>query len=333
VSQQTNDPLQTAQRLAKVYGYKLEAPVVYTQGVALSGRLRLHELEPAGEGPAREIEAIVAPRLSEGLAMFGKNGGTANYAGICWADELFSITGNSKYSDLVLHIADIFESPTDSKPIAPPLDTDIRVEDFFFAAAVLGRAFEQSGNEKYIRTLVTFLLNCSETLQPDGLWWHCKASPFYWGRGNAFAALGFAEALTFIPTDYPGRDELVPIHLRHLAGLREHQDSSGMWRQVVDRPDSYLEHSATSMIGYALARGLRKGWLDATWRSVADAAWAGASDRIGPNCELEHVCVGTGPQPDLAAYLERPYTDGLDDRGGSMILWFAVEMARLERGI
>lgn len=333
MSQGTNNPFETARRLAKVYGYKLEVPVVYTQGVALSGRLRLHELETIGTGPAREIESIVAPRLAEGIAMFGKNGGTANYAGICWADELFSATGKTEYRDLVLQIADLFEPPSDGSPVASPLDTDIRVEDFFFAAAVLGRAFKLSGHEQHIHTLVTFLLASAETLQPDGLWWHCKASPFCWGRGNAFAALGFAEALTFIPADYPGRDELVATHTRHLEGLRKHQDPSGLWRQVVDRPDSYLEHSATSMIGYALARGLRKGWLDASWRSIVDAAWAGASDRVGPNCELEHVCVGTGPQPDLAAYLERPYSDGRDDRGGSMVLWFAVEMARLERGV
>lgn len=331
MSQQINDPLATAKRLAKVYGYKLDVPVVYTQGVALSGRLRLHALEPGSADPAPDIAAIIAPRLAEGDAMFGKNGGTANYAGICWADELFATTGNTEYRDLILHIASLFETPANGMPIAPPLDTDVRVEDFFFAAAVLGRAFEQSGDEKHIHTLVTFLLASAETLQYDGLWWHCKTSPFYWGRGNAFAALGFAEALTFIPENFPGRSELVATHLRHLAGLRKHQDSSGMWRQVVDRPDSYLEHSATSMIGYALARGLRAGWLDAEWRAVVDAAWAGASDRIGPNCELEHVCVGTGPQPDLAAYLERPYSDGLDDRGGSMILWFAVEMARLQR--
>ncbi|MDA0677578.1 MAG: hypothetical protein O2788_06180, partial [Chloroflexi bacterium] len=181
MSQQTNDPLQTARRLAKVYGYKLDVPVVYTQGVAMSGRLRLYELERAGEGPAREIEEIVAPRLAEGIAMFGKSGGTANYAGGCWADELDAATGKSEYRDLVLHTADLFNSPSENTPIAPPLDADIRVEDFFFAAAVLGRAFEQSGDDKYIQTLVTFLLACEETLQPDGLWRHCKASPFYWG--------------------------------------------------------------------------------------------------------------------------------------------------------
>ncbi len=310
----------------------LDAPVVYTQGVALSGRLRLSE---RGEGSnaevAADIERIVAPRLAEGDEMFGSEpgaGGMANFAGICWADELYRATGDQKYLGLLVQTADRFESPSAGKPIAPPLDTDIRVEDFFFAAAVLGRAFQLTGNERYIEILTTFLL-AADTQQADGLWWHCKASPFYWGRGNAFAALGFAEALTYLPADHPAKERLLDSHVRHLEALREHQDESGMWRQVIDRPDSYLEHSSTSMVGYSIARGLRLNWLDAEWRSVADAAWSGISKRVGPNCELEHVCVGTGPLPDLDSYLQRPFSDGLDDRGGSMALWFAVEMAKL----
>ena len=59
-----------------------------------------------------------------------------------------------------------------------------------------------------------------------------------------------------------------------------------MWRQVLDMPDTYLEHSATSMIGYSIARGLRLGWLDGSWRQVVDRVWAGASSRIGEDGEI-----------------------------------------------
>ena len=326
------DPFQTAERLAAVYGHVLDSPIVYTQGVALSGRLRLFELTK-NSNPLAEIERIVRPHLAKGIAMFGdlpSAGGTANYAGICWADEMFDATQDEQYKDLLTSVANLFEPPTATTPIAPPLDADIRVEDFFFAATVLGRAFKATGDERYINTLATFL-KTADTQQSDGLWWHCKASPFYWGRGNAFAAMGFAEALTYLPEDHPDRAHLLQSHIRHLESLQELQDKSGIWRQVINRPDSYLEHSASSMIGYTIARGIRLGWLDTTWRSVVDAAWEGVAARIGPNCELEQVCVGTGPQPDLKSYLERPFSDGLDDRGGSMALWFAVEMTRLQK--
>ena len=322
-------PVDAALSLAVHYGHKLERPVVYTQGVALSGRLRLHELLPESPDPTEDIASIVAPYVADLPRIFGPDDGTANYAGLCWADGFAVSTGDASYIDLLRFSADKFGPTLDEGP----LDPDIRVEDFFFAATMLGRAFRATGDSAYADLLVEFLLSSLDTLQPDGLWWHCKASPYYWGRGNAFAALGFAEALTYLPGDHPSRAVLLQTNIRHLEGLAKHQDESGMWRQVVDMPETYLEHSATTMIGYSIAKGLRRGWLPDSWRAVLDRAWDGASRRIGDDGSIEHVCGGTGPQPDLEAYVDRPYSDGLDDRGGAMALWFAVEMARLEAGV
>lgn len=294
----------------------------------MSGRLRLHELLPESADPASDIAALVAEYADDPSAIFTDSDGTANYAGICWADELANATDDDTYLDLLQTTADLFGPSVEEGP----LDPDIRVEDFFFAGTMLGRAFLGTGESKYADMLAEFLL-ASDTLQANGLWWHCKASPFFWGRGNAFAALGFAEALTYLPEDHPSREELLHTHLLHLEGLVKHQDETGMWHQVIDLPETYLEFSATAMIGYSLARGLREGWLDEEWRPILDKAWNGIAARISDNGELEHVCVGTGPLATLNEYIVRPYTDGLDDRGGAMALWFAVEMARLEAGV
>ncbi len=260
---------------------------------------------------------------------FGLKPGTANYAGVCWAENLFRATGDARYSDMLLYAAD---------KVAPAalrggsvLDPDARVEDFFFASVLLGGAFSLTGDARYAWVLTRYLLDAG-TQQQNGLWWHCGASPFFWGRGNGFAALGFSETLSRLPATHPSRSALIKSHLRHIEALRRHQDSSGMWRQVIDEPRSYLEHSATSMIGCAIARGVRLGWLPEEWKDTAKRAWEAVSHRTDPQGRLEHVCVGTGPQPDLQAYLDRPFTDGQDDRGGAMALWFAVEMAALEGG-
>ncbi|HJN92063.1 MAG TPA: hypothetical protein QGF05_04965 [Dehalococcoidia bacterium] len=96
-----------------------------------------------------------------------------------------------------------------------PIDPDDRVEEIFFAGALLGRAYAWTRDSRYATGLVAILDNVSA--QPDtGLWWHCKASPFYWGRGNAFAALGFAEALWSLPEDQAGRAALATKHRAHL---------------------------------------------------------------------------------------------------------------------
>ena len=293
--------------------------------MALSGCIRVQTALGGIDKTSKGIERIVSPYLIQPSSTFGVNDGTANYAGVCWADELAETTGDKRYLQLIELAAQRF-GPTVN---TGALDPDLRVEDIFFASTVLGRAFRSTGKIQYVALLTEFLESFT-TLQSNNLWWHCKASPYFWGRGNAFAALGFAEAMTYLPINHPSRSKLMQTHLRHLEGLATHQDKSGMWRQVIDRPETYLEHSATSMIGYSIARGIRHHWLSDAWRPIVERAWDAVSQRIGKDGSLKQVCIGTGPLASLEEYINRPYTDGIDERGGAMALWFAAEMMQIQ---
>ena len=105
-----------------------------------------------------------------------------------------------------------------------------------------------------------------------------------------------------------------------------------MYLQLIDFPGSYQELTATCMIGYSMARGIRLGWLDGSYRSVVDLAWQGVSERVDPEGNIVDGCTGTGVLDNLRSYLDRPANSGYDDRSGSMALWFAAEMERLARG-
>ena len=102
--------------------------------------------------------------------------------------------------------------------------------------------------------------------------------------------------------------------------------------QILDFPGSYHEFTATCMAGYALARGLGRGWLDPSYREALDRTWQGVSERIDGEGNVVDGCASTGVQENLKDYLDRPAIFGFDDRSGGMALWFAVEMERLARG-
>ena len=53
----------------------------------------------------------------------------------------------------------------------PPCDPDFRTEDMFMAGAMLGRAFDISGESRYLDLLVKFLIG-GNIQQGDGLFWH-----------------------------------------------------------------------------------------------------------------------------------------------------------------
>jgi rhamnogalacturonyl hydrolase YesR len=321
-------PLQIARNLATVYGHTLE-PVVYTQGMSISGRLRLSRLDPTYEDPVPGIVRLVEPYVSGEVRMFDVSPAPSALAGLIWGMQLFEVTRDRRYADMVISVAERYRTGADAGA-PPPSDPDYRTEDMFMNGAMLGRAFRLSGERRYLDLLTRFLLS-ARTQQDDGLFWHSSSTPYYWGRGNGFAVLGFSEALSFLPTDHPEHAALLDIHVRHLAALRQRQLPSGMFGQVLNVPGSYAECTVTCMIGYAMARAVRRGWLAAAYQHSIDLAWQGVAERIDDAGGLVDCCTNTGVQESLQAYLDRPAIFGRDDRGGSMALWFAVEMEQLVR--
>jgi unsaturated rhamnogalacturonyl hydrolase len=104
-----------------------------------------------------------------------------------------------------------------------------------------------------------------------------------------------------------------------------------MWRQVVDEPTSYKELTVTAMTVAVMARGMRLGWLDNSYRPSVDRAWQSLLTRIGADGSVSDVCSGTGAGATKEYYMARPATSGGDDRGGAMALTAALEMAELAR--
>ena len=128
--------------------------------------------------------------------------------------------------------------------------------------------------------------------------------------------------------DYP---RLLASYRAHMEALARFQDENGMWRNVVDRPGAYPEYSATAMIGAAMLRGVRNGWLDRTiYEPRVQAAWNGILTRTGADGRLVDVCESTGTRGLTDQdYLRRTAILGRDDRGGGMAMFFATELAGL----
>ena len=165
----------------------------------------------------------------------------------------------------------------------------------------------------------------------DRLFIHAVSGPHAWGRGNGFAAFGLMEALTHLPESWPARPQVLEIFRRQMSGLRRHQAPDGAWHQVVDEPGTYREFTVTAMTVAAMARGVRLGWLDRSYRDVIDRGWRAVQARVSETGELLDVCTGTGAGQNATRdyYLNRPAIIGPDDRGGAMALTAALEVHAL----
>ena len=325
----SRSPLEVCRVLAGRYGHELE-PVNYTQGVALSGRLRLGQLEGSG-AHLEDVQAVVEPYVSGQKDIFPPDRvSTAGICGLLWTSEVFRLTSEGRYLDLLLDVMSRYQPGEGDSPPTPS-DPDHRTEDMFMNACMLSRTGHLTGEGRYF-DMAASALKAPRIQQEDGLFWHSLSTPYYWGRGNGFAALGYAEALTYLPREHPDRPLLIERHRKHLESLRRYQSPWGTYHQVINNPGSYQEFTSTCMIGYATARGLRLGWLDSSFRESMDRAWQAVLERIDDDGGLVDCCTNTGVQQSLQDYFDRPAIFGHDDRGGAMALWFATEYIQLSSG-
>ena len=323
-------PVEIARILAAAYGHSFD-PIVYTQGVPISGRLRLAQLDPASPAPSSDIAALLNDFVEAASGGFGEGLAPSALASVVWGGELTRATNDNRYSALIIDAANRF-LPGPSGEAPSPCDPDFRTEDMFMAGAILGCAFQITGESRYVDLLTAFLLD-GKIQQDNGLFWHCRSAPFYWGRGNGFAAMGLTETLTYLPESHDNHPAVLAMYRRLMESLRGLQRQSGLLPQVLDFPGSYDEFTATCMMGYSLARGLRQGWLPDDYRGSVELAWQAVSERIDDVGNVVDACASTGVQQNVRDYLDRPAIYGFDDRSGGFALWFAVEMERLVRGL
>lgn len=167
--------------------------------------------------------------------------------------------------------------------------------------------------------------------QNKGLMYHNWYSPSrkpgvaFWGRANGWALLAQCELLDQLPPNHPQRKTLLRLFRRHCAGIRRYQDESGLWHQLLDRPDSYLETSCSAIFTYVFAHGVRRGYLAGDYLPVAYRGWQGLTTRIRPDGQIEGICTGTGVSDNLYDYYDRP-TPLNDPHGIGFILLAGLEV-------
>jgi unsaturated rhamnogalacturonyl hydrolase len=104
-------------------------------------------------------------------------------------------------------------------------------------------------------------------------------SSSFWARGMGWYMMALVDSLPYYPESDPGRAQLLAILNRTAEAVARYQDpETGLWYQVLDKPGvqgNYFESSASCMFTYALARGVRLGYLPQRYAENAARSWQG----------------------------------------------------------
>jgi rhamnogalacturonyl hydrolase YesR len=216
--------------------------------------------------------------------------------------------------------------------------TRMWIDDMFMITAAQAQAYRATGDRKYIdRAAREMVLYLDELQKPNGLFYHAPDVPFFWGRGDGWMAVGMAELLRSLPDDSRERPRIMAGYKLMMESLLKHQDSDGMWHQLIDDPTSWPETSCTGMFTFAFITGVKNGWLDEnTYGPAARKAWLALTTYLEPNGDIREVCEGTNkhnpkdpkqPKDGRAYYLARKRNVG-DMHGQAPMLWCATALER-----
>ena len=262
---------------------------------------------PSGQAPL--FRAVVSPRALDDCgsmcAAFIKASyqeGAPDYSAIIHNYMNWIMNGQMRLSDGTL------------ARNRPQLNT-LWLDDMFMSIPALAWMGKYTGDWKYYDEAVRQVRQfASRMFVPEkGLFMHgwvqdmAEHPTFFWGRANGWAIMTLTEVLEVLPENHPGYQDVLSLFRQHLKGLAALQSGEGLWHQLLDRNDSYLETSASAIYIYCMARGINRGFLDPlVYGPPALLAWNAVSRQVNETGQVTNTCVGTGMAFDPAFYYYRP---------------------------
>jgi rhamnogalacturonyl hydrolase YesR len=139
-------------------------------------------------------------------------------------------------------------------------------------------------------------------------------APEVWSEGLGWYAVLMADVFDYLPKTYPDFPYLMSSLQNLCKGLKDVQDpKTGMWCQVVDKPDlpdNWNETSGTGMFLYLIKKSIEKGYIDKNeFDPVVQKAYAGIikKAKIEANGLVDIFdCSSIGIMDDYKMYVSQP---------------------------
>lgn len=112
-----------------------------------------------------------------------------------------------------------------------------------------------------------------------------------WGGAHGWMAGALVRTLLWLPAAMRAEQRLLAGYLAELLdGVLAHQRPDGLFHDVLDDPNSFVETTAGLMLAYATFRGVQSGWLEARYLPAARRMQAAALAEVDEHGLVHRAC-------------------------------------------
>lgn len=125
--------------------------------------------------------------------------------------------------------------------------------------------------------------------------WDCEKQVFTrkdcWGVGNGWSAAGITRVIRALPeSKHAQKKKLIGYVQEIIDGCLAYMREDGLFHNIVDNPQSFVETNLSQMLAYSIYRGVAGGWIDPGYKRKADTMRAAAHSKVDTLGLVQGVC-------------------------------------------
>jgi unsaturated rhamnogalacturonyl hydrolase len=125
--------------------------------------------------------------------------------------------------------------------------------------------------------------------------WHAGEKHFInekcWGVGNGWALAAMARMIDLLPGNMQNeREQLINFATEHLEACLRYLRPDGLFHNIMDDPDSFVETNLSQMVAYSIYRGIHSEWLGKELLKTANLMRNAAHSKVDELGFVQGVC-------------------------------------------
>jgi len=267
----------------------------WEQGVAMQAMMELGEKDVV---VLMAREAVLRRNKDGRVAMLGSEIAVtdpgSNGAGILYA---YKVTGDKKLKEAVdalyRYLKKRAPRTSDGVIYHVTYGPEIWSDSMFMAPPFLALMGDYDEALKQVDGYRTYLWNKDKKLFSHI--WDNRKKAFKrkdcWGGGNGWSAATFAQIIEILPKEREAdRTKLIGYAKELLDGCISYMRSDGLFHDVVDKPDTFVETNLSQMLAFSIYKGVKVGWLEDSYLKAADKMRAGAHCKVDEFGVIQDAC-------------------------------------------